>query len=537
MTVQGQSRSPVQTGRFPVRPWADYVCIGLIILGGGLRIYHWLQDHSLWLDESYLAVNILDRGFGSLHLPLEYSQSAPYLFLVATKCVVSIFGPSEFALRAVPLTASLLSLWVFWRLAKETLPKLVVPVVLAIISFAYEPLSHAPELKQYSTEIFLTTLVAWQTARLFRHPEAPQRCFVALFVTGSLAIFAAHPMPFVLAGAGLAALWARHRRVLRLPYAWLFLAIAAWLALFLVNYLVILRPVYTDPVIGKYWVFAYPGRSATLAGLRSWFVLGTDYLSYLGYANAFKVLVAAALLGGAGFAWRTRHLATLAAMVTAGTYWLAALAGRAPFHGRLILFLFPLLLLVIGKGLEWLIAAGPRWIFALAAGALLVPTVARLPQAIDIEAKEDLRAPIVFLARARAPAEPVYVEFWAQPAFQYYRRARSLSRLFPPVVEFGHDDRNFSPATRAGAPPEVSPDTGRIVSELARLVPERKFWVLVAHFDENRIQLLRRIHDVLGLTPLITYRATGSSLYYFDAANAGAMDAANRQNEPPGRSS
>ncbi len=139
--------------------WTDRASVALIVAACALRIQHWIANPSLWLDESYLAVNILERGFAHLHQPLEYSQSAPYLFLIASKCLVAVFGGGEMVLRFIPLTASLLSLGVFWRLAKATFPEPVVPVVVAIFAFSHRPLSYAHELKQYSVEILLTTLV------------------------------------------------------------------------------------------------------------------------------------------------------------------------------------------------------------------------------------------------------------------------------------------------------------------------------------------------------------------------------------------
>ncbi len=498
--------------------WADYASVGLIVGACGLRLYLWLANPSLWLDECYLAVNILDRPFGQLHRLLEYDQSAPYLFLLATKCVVALFGPGELALRLLPLAASIASLWLFWRLVNASLPEPVVPVVVAIFAFAYQPLCYAHELKQYSVELFAVTLVLWLTVRVFRHSEAPKADFAALAVTGGIGIFAAHPMPFVLAGVGLAAGWARYRRSLNLPPIWLLLAIAAWLALTAVNYAVIIAPVYGDRFMKAYWAFAYPALPFSPGGLRSWFVLVDGYLSYLGYGYAFKALFGIALLGGAWFGVRTRHGPTVAALLTGGIYWLAALAGRAPFYGRLLLFLFPLLILVAGKGLEWLLHRVRWWIFALGAGALLIPTITTLPRAIRYLEKEDLRDPILYLAKSRRESEPVYVQFWAQPAFRYYREARRLASLAAPPVVFGGEYGRFGPAQREGSPPPVWADTDRIAGELAPLQSRQPFWVLVAHSDGSNERLLGRIHETLGLAPAIKYRATECSLYYFGAA-------------------
>lgn len=502
----------------PVK-WADYVSVALILVGIGLRIYQWLLNRSLWRDECYLAVNIVERGFGELHKPLEYSQSAPYLFLVASKCMVSVFGTSELVLRFIPLTASILSLWVFWFLAKECLDRSVVPVAVAIFTFAYQPFYYAQELKQYTLDIFLTTLVAWLTAKIFKRPEAPSGLFLTLFFTGCVGIFAMHSMPFLLAGAGLAALWAKRRGILNLSYVWLFLAIGAWLLLFAANYFVVIEPNYTDPVMKKFWAFAYPGMPWSIAGLRSWFFLINRYLWYLGYANIFKVLIVGVLLCGAWSAFKDNHLIFLANTLTVCAYWIAALAGRAPFYDRLILFLFPFLALLIGKGLS-LINSRKHWfIYALGVGAILVPTIAGIPKTIRLRESENYRDPIRCLGRLRKNAEPVYVQFWAQPGFRFYRRELGLSSLSLPPIVFGDQRREYRQAEREGDPPKRLTDIPRAIDELSALLRHKKIWVLTADTEECDNELLDKIYDSFGLTPSITYRATGTQLYYFDASS------------------
>ena len=54
----------------------------LIALGIFLRVAPYAANHSLWLDEANLALNIVDRPLEGLLRPLDYGQGAPVGFLI-----------------------------------------------------------------------------------------------------------------------------------------------------------------------------------------------------------------------------------------------------------------------------------------------------------------------------------------------------------------------------------------------------------------------------------------------------------------------
>jgi hypothetical protein len=512
---EGQEPASARRGR-----WIDGICWGLVILGAGLRIYQWMHNRSLWVDESYLAINILERGFGELHQPLEFSQSAPWLFLIASKAMVALFGPGEMVLRFIPLVASILSLWVLWRLARECFDGWVVPVALAIFTFAYPHLYYAQELKQYSLDILLTTVVTWQAALMFKSAKSPGQYFTGIAVAGCFGIFAMHAMPFVLAGIGLITLRARRKGLLNLSYARLLTAVGVWLLLFAVNYFIIIKPNYTDPVMKNFWAFAYPGVPWTLEGLRSWSVLTREYFWYLGYGGFFKAFAVVLLMGGLWRMIRARNLVLLSCAVMAAAYWVAGMAGKAPFSGRLVLFLFPVFTLFLGQGLD-LLTRGRHWLLGGVAAALILwPTCRGLANNFRPIEKENIRGPIVQLAKLRKGSEPVHVMFWAVPAYRYYRQVLGLTNLSDPIVVLSHQERVFEPSKKKGTPPKSMPDIKQVVGEMSGLLEHKKLWLLAAHMSQYEDQLLREVHESLGLTPDMIYKAKECSLYRFDVGQS-----------------
>ncbi|NJN16607.1 MAG: hypothetical protein HC822_10195 [Oscillochloris sp.] len=80
----------------------------VIILGGmALRLIPYRFNRSLWFDEAALALNIIQRDYARLLEPLDLRQTGPIGFLFAERFAFELFGSSEYALRLVPLLASL----------------------------------------------------------------------------------------------------------------------------------------------------------------------------------------------------------------------------------------------------------------------------------------------------------------------------------------------------------------------------------------------------------------------------------------------
>src|SRR4051795_3296331 len=98
-------------------PWPLIV----VLFGILLRLSRYIFDDSLYNDETSLSDNVLGRSFSGLLRPLSDSQAAPIAFLFSLKLTSFVFGPGEYALRLVPLLAGLVSMVLFYYLAKRVL--------------------------------------------------------------------------------------------------------------------------------------------------------------------------------------------------------------------------------------------------------------------------------------------------------------------------------------------------------------------------------------------------------------------------------
>ncbi len=500
-----------------MRRWLDLASIAFLAGGAGLRLYQWSLGRGLWVDEAFLAVNVQTRGLGGLLQPLEYNQSAPYLFLAGTDLITSLFGYDERVLRLLPLAASLATLVLFWRLARTCLTPWAVPVAVAAAAFAYQLVYYAQEFKQYSFEILASVLVLHLTARLHSGRSDASRRFAWLWLAGAIVLFASHTAPFVLAGAGLTALFAKVRGSLMLSWRALLVGGGAWGALFAVNYLVFIHPASTNPFMRQFWAFAYPPPPVSAEGLRAWYLLLNEYLGYLGYSGLFKVVFAGLGLAGVVAALRTRNPALLASVTAIACFGLAVLAGLAPFHGRLTLFLFLPALLLAAGGLS---LAGPRtsWMTvprALAVLLLLFSAFGQIRRSTSPILVPNARETIHYLVEHRQADEPVHVIHHAQPSLRFYRSAHEdVSAHY----DFGGDHRVWGPGARERTTPMTAPDLDIAVREISRLTTAPRFWVLTAHRDQVVPDLLAKIERDLGYVPIKAHKVPGAGAYLFARA-------------------
>ena len=107
----------------------------LLSAGIGIRLIQFLHCRSLWCDEGHIAVNLLNRSYIGLLQPLDYHQGAPVGFLWSTRLLMSVLGPNEFALRGYSLICGILSLPVFYTLARNLYGVKTGLFVLALMAF------------------------------------------------------------------------------------------------------------------------------------------------------------------------------------------------------------------------------------------------------------------------------------------------------------------------------------------------------------------------------------------------------------------
>jgi hypothetical protein len=332
----------------------------VLALGVLLRVAQYLADRPPWLDEQSLAGVIEQKTFLGLFGPLSHAQLAPAGFLAVEWVLARTVGATPRALRAFPLLGGIASLFLFYGLARRCLRPRAAAIALGLFVVADDLIYFASELKQYSTDVAVGLACGLMGTSLAARP-APTRRLAAAAAAGAAAVWFSHPAVFVLAGLGavlLASALARRawREALHLGLLGL-----SWVASFAAVYAVSLAQLDHRPDMWAFWDFAFPPMPPSSLWDATWpvrrflylFVNPLNFDTPLG--PRLSALPALGLfLAGCRSLWK-RDRALFGMLTLPGLFALLASCLRLyPFHGRLVLFLVPSLLLLIAEGAGWL---------------------------------------------------------------------------------------------------------------------------------------------------------------------------------------
>jgi hypothetical protein len=368
--------------------------VAIVAFGLGLRIYHYLRNPGVWMDELFLLRNIVGKSYSELLGPLVCDQAAPPLFLWLEHTVWFVLGDSTFALRLIPLLASCGALLLLAYVARHCLRGDAVVWALLLFASSDKLVDHTVEAKQYLMDAFVAVAVP-AVFLCTRHWTLGRRSllFAAL---APVVVLLSFPGCFVMGGLLLAMLpevWSERRTI----GAWLGYALVA-VATFAAFAFLVMGPIRAQhtPALANFWTDSFPNWDDP------WTVPLWCVRSNIGVLDhAFRplggILALFAILGAVSL-WR-RGCKTELLLVASPILLVIIAAGlRAyPYESRVTLFAVGPLALLIGEGTGVVLAAlrqywqqPSTWARRTAASAfvavaiiLLLPTCLSLYHAIN----------------------------------------------------------------------------------------------------------------------------------------------------------
>jgi hypothetical protein len=350
----------------------------LVAIGVLLRILEYSDNRVLYRDEASLVRNLVGFGVFDFQTTLTENQLAPPGFLAVERLMVRLPLPVPPAARFVPLLYAIASMFLMRAAALRYLTPRAVPIAVGLFALNDWLLYYGAEIKQYSGDVALTLLALLLAAG--PQPLTPRRMRLLSF-TGMVGVWFSHPLALVLAGVGpyfiaKAALTREWNKAFR------FLAMSlAWALSFVICYKVSHRMLDKDQFIWIWWDFAFlpvPPRSFADLQRLCWQLLNllnspSCVVTPVGVLpSAFLALglfVAGCL--ALGRRWPGGLYLLLAPLFFT---MLASALHQYPFHGRLLIFLIPVVHMLVGEGASALAWRGSgRLTFALAVFLLLQP--------------------------------------------------------------------------------------------------------------------------------------------------------------------
>ncbi len=320
------------------------------------RLSQYLHYRVLFHDECVLAANILKRSLVSLLGPYGDSM-APGGFMSLTKAAMAVGGVNEYAVRFLPFVGGVAALWLFFPVAKRLTSPLAAVAGLALLAVGKEVIYFGAFVRPYSTDATITLILLGLACYVDSDQPSWRRCLVFGLV-GAVAVWISYPATFLLVGIGgvLAAfaIWNRDGR----RAACLMAAGIPWAVSFLVFYAVSIAPIRSDPATMKLMNDYYTGTFMPLPPRSfsdlQWF--NWQFIRAFEYPGGFTLPGLAAFLATLGgvscFLRRRKTFCLLLAPVVVALF--VSGLHKYPFYGRTLLYVTPIMFMLIGEGVAYL---------------------------------------------------------------------------------------------------------------------------------------------------------------------------------------
>ena len=472
---------------------------GIIAFGAGLRAAQYLFNAALYVDEGALALNIINRSFAGLLLPLDSEQAAPIGFLFLEKLAFLTLGDGEYSLRLFPFLFSLVSLLLFYEVARRCLASWAVPLSLLFFAVSGHLIYFAAQIKQYSSDAAITLLVILTALEVGSKELTPRRATM-LAAVGAIVVWFSHPSVFVLAGAGTALSLAAMRRK-EWPRFWkLAGAYAVWVLSFAAFFMISLRNLSGNQTLEKSW--AKKGTFMPLPPLSlddlAWFPGAFIKMFSNPLGMPFPLIAAVVfIIGCVGLLQKNKRQLLIFIAPILFTL-LASGLHKYPFGRRLLLFLIPAVLMVIAAGVQRIITF--KLPYSLAAGSaiaallLFQPVGGATSNMLRPHAREDIKPILAYVRDHRQPGDLIYVYHHQRESFLYYAK------------RYGFEQEDYLLGIDARDETKKRADWSAYEKDLDRLRGHSRVWLMFSHVrriqdireDEFMLQYLNKVGSKLG---------------------------------------
>ncbi len=482
------------------------ICFGILI-----RIIQYLFNRSLWADEAVLALNIVNRSYLELLQPLDYDQGAPIGFLWIEKLAVQIFGNNEYALRLFPLLSSIISIFIFYELAKRFLRIQAVPIALAFFVSLHYLVYFATELKQYSSDVFVALLSCLIVIQIASSKLNIFKIIVYSFL-GALTIWFSHPAVFSLAGVGASVLAIdiiKRKRKSRIFKT--LLIYFTWLISFVIFYFVSVQSLNNNQDLMTSWKNGFPSSFYDINWMFN--ALGKFFYRPLGFVGITDGLAIFAFIVGCISLFQRQKVKLLLLLSPLIATLFASFLQKFPFRNRLVLFLTPFFILLIAEGIDYLIQK-KRFKFTFIPGIILLTALLFQPVTtasnllIQPLQREEIKQVLNYVKSNQQAEDILYIFQRGHYQFLYYAEKYGYQ---PDDYIIGIDDLDKYDGRKLSAAEEE-----RYKQDLNKLRGNERVWMIFSHAhvsSENK--MMKSYLDQIG-KQIDYFETVGAFVYLYN---------------------
>src|SRR3984885_11116573 len=231
--------------------WTGELLVYAVLIVASLPARLSAMRASLWLDEAWVANSILSPSWKEMFYYPRWLQPTPPLFLTFARLLTKVLGPSEPALRLVPVLAGLMAIPVLAIALRKLFGPASALCGTSLVIVNFWAVKYAQQVKQFGADVFASALLVFLVAKYCQRPDRRNfTLLVAGFVVMPFLSTTAFLMgPSVVAAIFLGPLWQvpAYLRAGRLKIAVVSFALGSAL-----NYLVFIRPNRNSSLLA-YW--------------------------------------------------------------------------------------------------------------------------------------------------------------------------------------------------------------------------------------------------------------------------------------------
>ena len=446
-----------------------------------LAIINFFYNRSIWLDEAFLALNIIERNYLELLKPLGYNQIAPIGYLWFEKLIGSIFGYKEWALRLYAFLTFLGSLYFLYHIVIRFFKDRFLAWFVLALFVSFRPVLYfSAEIKPYMGDAFWG-LFLWYLYLKIPDDKTNKKLLYSFAVSAVLAVWFSTVSVFFVVSIGLHYLLFQiqiknqsNRIILENFNPYFLLAAGLWLVSLLSNYFFIVKDNPVRENLKQYWNYYF---MPSLYDAAAWDFIYNRLKQFFRYKTLipeYHLFLILLFLGIAFLIATKKYGALVFSTVPLGVNLVLSYFKIFPFGDRLLIYATPSFALIIGYALYYLykLFHQRKYLIPLAYLLLIIPfyeSFIVLKKQFPLE-YEEIKVGLKHINDNIKPGQQVYVYYASYVAFTYYHKHL---KQYPNIKDnqILHGIKRFKKTEK-----DFTPDIPKLKDDV---------WLLFSHIEKN----------------------------------------------------